>query len=286
MSQIVLPDRYNYVAAFLTLACNLRCSYCINLHEEPDESRARIATKHMTGDQWISALNRIEPRLPITLQGGEPTVHKDFYKIMGGVRLDHKFDLLTNMQFDPVEFVASVPVELFTREAPYAPIRVSYHPGQNDMRELLPKARYLQDHGFRVGLYGVLHPSQESIVLDAQEKAIQQGLDFRTKEYLGVDSGHFRYPDAHTKQFNKSCMCRTSELLIAPTGDVMRCHSDLYESRPSIGHILDESFVLEDKWRPCDVYGHCNPCDVKIKTNRHQIFGHTSCEIEMVPEFP
>ena len=32
--------------------------------------------------------------------------------------------------------------------------------------------------------------------------------------------------------------------------------------------------------RPCDVYGHCNPCDIKVKTNRFQEFGHTSVQIE------
>lgn len=30
MKEIIIPDSYNYIAVFLTLSCNYRCSYCIN----------------------------------------------------------------------------------------------------------------------------------------------------------------------------------------------------------------------------------------------------------------
>ncbi len=283
---LVVPERYNYIATFLTLACNLDCSYCINLHEDPGGGRGRIVTRHMGMADWVGAINRIDTqgRMPITLQGGEPTVFKHFYDIMERVDTRHRFDLLTNLQFDPAVFARRVPKILFSREAPYAPIRVSYHPGQNTMEELLPKALALQESGFRVGLYGVLFPPQREHILEVQEKAQKAGLDFRTKEYLGKGAGHLKYADGVEGAFNKFCLCRTSELLIAPSGYVMRCHSDLYEGRLPVGHILDPEFRLEDKFRPCFVYGHCNPCDVKIKTNRFQIFGHTSCDIEKIRE--
>jgi len=34
-----------------------------------------------------------------------------------------------------------------------------------------------------------------------------------------------------------------------------------------------------DEYRECYFYGDCNPCDVKIKTNRFQQYGHTSVDI-------
>ena len=285
LSRLSLPDRTNYVAAFLSLHCNLDCHYCINLHEDFAGGRRRIVTRHMNADEWIAAFSRIPHgnTLPITLQGGEPTVHKEFYDIVAGVEDGTQFDLLTNLTFDVNEFVRRVPVSRFDREAPYAPIRVSYHPGQNKMSDLIPRALRLEEHGFRVGIYGVLHPDQRDEILRWQEKAHGLGVDFRTKEYLGVDDvgihGHYKYPDAITKEINHYCECRTTELLIAPSGYVFRCHSDLYEARTPIGHLLDPEFDFKDEFRPCFVYGHCNPCDVKIKTNRFQNFGHTSVDI-------
>lgn len=283
---LVIPERYNYIATFLTLACNLDCSYCINLHEDPLSGRGRIVTKHMGLDEWVAGIGRIDTRgrVPITLQGGEPTVFKHFFGIMERVETRHRFDLLTNLQFDPKEFVKRVPQMLFSREAPYAPIRVSYHPGQNTMEEIIPKALHLQEHGFRVGIYGVLFPPQRDHILEVQARCQKEGLDFRTKEYLGKGAGRLKYADGVEGAFNKHCLCRTSELLIAPSGYVMRCHSDLYEGRLPIGHLLDPEFRVQDIFRPCTVYGHCNPCDVKIKTNRFQIFGHTSCDIERIRE--
>ena len=59
-----------------------------------------------------------------------------------------------------------------------------------------------------------------------------------------------------------------------------RCHSDLYAGRDPIGHTLDPDFQIEDVYRKCDVFGHCNPCDLKVKTNRLQEFGHTSVDIK------
>jgi len=63
---------------------------------------------------------------------------------------------------------------------------------------------------------------------------------------------------------------------------IYRCHSDLYEDRESVGNILDPEFEIKDIYRKCNYFGHCNPCDVKLKTNRFQKFGHTSVKIENV----
>ncbi|MBI5232727.1 MAG: radical SAM protein, partial [Deltaproteobacteria bacterium] len=41
-------------------------------------------------------------------------------------------------------------------------------------------------------------------------------------------------------------------------------------------------FDIEDIFRVCHVFGHCNPCDIKVKTNRFQQWGHTSVEIKEV----
>ena len=288
MREIAPTEDHNYVAFFLTLACNLKCPYCINLHQL-NYRHGQLRIKNLTVDEWIEAANRLVLRddLPLTLQGGEPTLYKGFYRFVNEVSERIKMDLLTNMKFDVKEFIKSVPVWRFTREAPYAPIRVSYHPGQNDIQELIDKTLTMQEAGFRVGIYGINHPDDElrAHILSTQEQCINLGIDFRIKEFLGYHNGRlygtYKYDDCINSGHYKRCECRTTEIIVGPQGFVYRCHSDLYNGRAPIAHISDPNFGVYtlNNFRHCEYYGNCNPCDVKVKTNRFQIFGHTSVEI-------
>ncbi|MBC8414071.1 MAG: radical SAM protein [Nitrospira sp.] len=291
LKPIQLKDDHNYVAFFLTLACNLRCHYCINLHDGGSRY-SKAKRKHMEVEDWIIAANRLTLRedLPLTLQGGEATLYKGFYRFVNEVKSEIKMDLLTNMMFDVDEFIKNVPLGRFTREAPYASIRVSYHPKQNEIHDLITKTFKLQDAGFRVGIYGIEHPSIIKHINEVKEKCLKLGIDFRTKEFLGEYEGgmhgHFKYDGSVNGEIRKHCECRTSEIIVDPAGYIYKCHSDLYNGRVPFAHILDEDFSVSsmDIFRPCDYYGNCNPCDVKVKTNRHQIFGHTSVEIQNINE--
>lgn len=286
-------SHHNYVAFFLTLSCNLHCSYCINLHNSGNYSR-KIKEKRFKTEDWITAADRLILRddLPLTLQGGEPTLFKGFYEFVNEVKKEIKMDLLTNMEFDVDGFIKNVPVWRFNREAPYAPIRVSFHPYQNSIEDIIDKTLKMQEAGFRVGIYGVLHPAGEvrRYIIDAQIKCLKKGLDFRAKEYLGrYDDrlfGTFLYEGSVCGEIVRSCECRTTEIIAGPGGYVYRCHADLYKGRNPIGHILDE-YLTEDtieEFRGCSFYGDCNPCDVKVKTNRFQIFGHTSVAIRNIQD--
>ena len=149
---------------------------------------------------------------------------------------------------------------------------------------LVKKVLKLQNNGFSIGIWGVMHPTHEAEILRAKEYCTSLGIDFRTKEFLGEHDGKmygtYRYEGACNKKFTKKVLCKTTEFIIGSNGDIYRCHSDLYEGRIPVGNILDEDFEIEDKFRECNVFGHCNPCDVKLKTNRFQQFGHTSVEIK------
>lgn len=285
---IIPKAHHNYIAFFLTLACNLKCKYCINMHGIESRS-GQAGRRQLSADEWITAANRLVLRddLPLTLQGGEPTLHKGFYRIVNEVKPEIRMDLMTNLMFDVDEFIAKVPVWRFIREAPYAAIRVSYHPGQNDIEDLIAKTEKLQNAGFKVGLYGIEHPEPQlrGHILEIQERCQKLGLDFRLKEFLGehdkVMHGTFKYDGCVSGETVRTCECRTTEIIVDPTGQVYKCHADLYCGRNHIGHILDDDFSADriDEFRTCDCYGTCNPCDVKVKTNRYQVFGHTSVEI-------
>ncbi len=289
MGPIVPKSNHNYIAFFITLGCNLKCTYCINLHEGGSRFQ-QSRRKRLTVEEWIRAADRLELRedLPLTLQGGEPTLFKGFYQLVNDVRPEIKMDLMTNMMFDVHEFIRRVPIWRFDRQAPYAPIRVSYHPGQNNIDDLMTKAHIMQDAGFRVGLYGIMHPDETIAehILAVQAQCRVEKLDFRTKEFLGVHKGKlygtFKYDHSVMSATRSCCRCKTTEILVDPAGNVYRCHSDLYKGRQPIAHILDPQFNQDaiETLRECRNFGDCNPCDVKVKTNRHQIFGHTSVEIK------
>lgn len=279
----------NYIAFFLTFNCNLSCDYCVNNHGGSSRKR-----KEMAVDDWILAANRLSSSddLPITIQGGEPTLYRDFQRFVREVKTGIKMDLLTNLTFDVDSFIKNCPSERFRRNAPYASIRATYHPFQNHLNAMIKNTLRLLDCGFSVGLFGILHPDSEfrSNVLRAKDICDKAGIDFRLKEFLGMHQGQlygtFKYPEALSGTIHNPCQCRTSELLVDPSGFVFRCHSDLYGNRKPTGHILDEHFSLDQisHSQRCEVYGLCNPCDVKIKTNRFQIYGHTSVEIHQGSE--
>ena len=282
MKPIVIPESYNYIAVFLIFACNLRCSFCIN---DFNKMTRGIKRKLLSGKEWVKGLNRIISSLdlPVTLQGGEPTLHKDFAYIVNNIKPELNIDVLTNLQDEKI-FIDSINPDRIKRDAPYASVRVSYHPEQAQLDNLVEKVLNLQNSGFSVGIWGVMHPNQKKEIKVAQKICKDKGIDFRTKEFLGEHNGKlygkYSYPEAILKKGKKSVLCKTTELIIGPTGDVYRCTADVYENRESVGHILDSDFQIEDKFRQCEWFGHCNPCDIKVKTNRFQQFGHSSVEIK------
>jgi hypothetical protein len=235
--------------------------------------------------EWLQGLNRIQSRadLPLTIQGGEPSLHQGFYPIINGIRHDLTLDLLTNLQFDVDTFMDHIPSMRIKRCAPYASIRVSYHPETMKLLEIIEKVEKMLDGGYSVGIWAVDHPAWGKEVAQARLACEARGIDFRVKEFLGIYHGRkygtYRYHNAVDNSNPCQVECRTTELLIDPAGNIHRCHSDLYAGRLPIGNLLDPGFRIDESFRSCDHFGCCNPCDVKSKTNRFQEFGHTSVEI-------
>ncbi len=282
LKEIKLPDRYNYIACFLTLECNLKCPYCINLFN----SGNRHKKTNIPGKNWAEGLNRLvcPDNLPVTLQGGEPSLHPDFIRIIKDIKESLQIDILTNLSFDIEKFIKEIPPSRLRRNALYPNIRVTYHPYHNDLDDLVRKVLIMQQAGFSIGIFGILHPKVKQEVLNAQKICLDSGIDFRTKEFLGEYGGQilgtYLYPDVAGNINRKKCLCRTSELIIGPDGHIYRCHHDLYKDFCSVGNLLAPDLTITDIFRQCSEFGDCNPCDVKIKTNRFQIYGHSSVEIK------
>jgi sulfatase maturation enzyme AslB (radical SAM superfamily) len=281
LKDIYLPGRYNYIACFLTLDCNLNCAYCINSFARGNEVKSPL----ISGERWLQGLNRLvcAADLPITLQGGEPSLHPDFIWIIKNIRENLNIDILTNLCFDVDKFIDQIAPSRLRRNAPYPSIRVSYHPPYMDLEEIINRVIKMQRAGFSIGIFTILHPEFKQEILEAQKRCRNLGIDFRTKEFLGEFNGQiygsYLYPEAVGDIKRKRCLCRTSELIIGPDGSVFRCHHDLYKRFPPIANLFESDFEINEAFRECNQFGDCNPCDVKIKTDRFQVYGHTSVEI-------
>lgn len=300
MKSLSLPNEYKYLSAFLTFRCNLNCSFCLNAFDKSFQRKRN----ELSGDEWVNGLNRIvsRPEVPITFSGGEPTLHKDFFYIMNNIKPELKIDLLTNLQWskDTLEkFIKTINPQRLKRDSKYPSVRVSYHPEQmGDGLGLVERAKILKDAGFSIGIYAVQYPSTEQLeaITQMQFKCLEKNIEFRVKDFTGIYSGkddngkefsitygnYSKYPNSAFQNETKDCICKTSELLIGPTGDVYKCHRDVFAEEYPIGNICSSEFEIENKFRKCTKYGQCHPCDVKVKTNFKQESGHTSVEIKNI----
>jgi hypothetical protein len=284
---LMLPDSYDYVGVYLTDACFLNCPYCITRHHGADYVRSGVFA-NLNGCQWVEGLSRLSlpEGTPVTLQGGEPFLYKDIWYILEN--LSQKIDIMTALPpFLTVDhFKRLRSLEWNKRNAPYPTIRVSYHHGQNDFRQLIARIAKLQEI-LSIGLYYLDFPATPMETIgELRSMAAQFGIELRKKEFLGEWNGrrygNFLYRNAACgKIMHIPVKCSNTVVPIAPDGSIYRCHSDLYFRRSEgiLGSILDDGFSFPKTPLSCDNYGLCNECDVKIKTNRFQQYGYTSASI-------
>jgi sulfatase maturation enzyme AslB (radical SAM superfamily) len=291
MKPIIIPNDYDYVGVYMIDKCHLACPYCITTHHGSHFFKSHSGK--LEPRQWIDGFNRLKlPKdVSITLQGGEPFIYKGIWEILDNVNA--KVDIMTALPpfLTKEHFLKLRTLQWNQRTAPYPTIRVSYHKGQNDYKELIERIARLQEI-LSIGLYYIEHPSytkEEIEALKAYAKRFR--VELRSKEFLGVYEGKqygtYLYPDAVVGQrLGKNVLCKNTVVPIAPDGAIYLCHSDLYFFRKerALGNILDESFQFPERHLPCANYGLCSECDVKVKTNHYQQYGYTSVDIKILDE--
>lgn len=302
MEKTKLPKTYNYMSAFLTFRCNLDCGFCVNRASSNNFSRNKF--HEISGKQWVKAINRIEApkEIPMSLVGGEPSLHKDFIYILNNIKPELGIDIVTNLWWNKskvTNFIKKVSPGRINNYSPFPSIRVSYHPEQmGEGKKLIENVSELKKAGFDIGVECIMYPTP--IQLESLERMAlrckKEEISFRPKSFMGIYEGkdnlgrdfsiihgdYSKYSGAIFSEKNLECMCKTSNLLINPQGEVYRCQRDLLLSENPIGNLLDSSFQIEDTFRHCNKYGECHPCDVKVKTNNKEELGTTLVEIKNV----
>lgn len=285
MNKIAIAEYYDYVGVYLTDRCHLACPYCITRHHGAPFGTRSAA--YLSPQEWIDGLNRfvLPDDVPVTVQGGEPFLYAGIWELLEGVH--HKIDIMTALppHITKKDFTRLKTLAWNKRPAPYPTIRVSYHQGQHEYTELIERIAELQEI-LSIGLYYLDHPGMQDEIEELRLYATKRKIEVRSKEFLGEYNGQiygtFLYEDAaQGTPVGITVMCKNTVVPIAPDGTVYRCHSDLYFDRRErvLGSILDPDFSLPTSHLPCDFYGLCSECDVKIKTNHLQQYGYTSVDI-------
>lgn len=299
MTKKDFPKSYKYLSAYLSLRCNLNCGFCVN--NSIDNFKRNIFDE-ISGEEWVNALNQfnLPYDVPVSLVGGEPSLHRDFIYILNNLNPEFGIDIVTNLWWKKnklEEFIKKVSPERIDNHAPFPSIRVSYHPEQmGEGEKLIDNTLELKKAGFDIGIECIMYPS--SFQLEALErmaiKCKNVDIPFRPKSFIGVYEGRdkfdrpFRiehgsyYPDSKSVFGDETleCMCKGLNFLINPAGSVYKCTRDLLSKENPIGDILNPDFQIEDKFRYCKKYGECYPCDTKIKTDNKQELGNVLVEIK------
>ena len=247
---------------FITLNCNLRCPYCITHMHGKDTNHNYMMRG---GDDWITALNNLEDVQDYIFNGGEPTLHPEFAKIINSLKSARLVAIGTNLahkrSFDKILAVK-------TRDK--LVVDVSLHFGA-DTDKVLHRARLLADFHVDIRIHIVKWPGWGIEAEKMIEKSRALGLNTWELEYLGFHGGKFHAGDNAQQIRVDSCGQDATKTVncwptmyrpIAPNGDVYICHRLMYcqDTTGVIGNIFD-GVKAADGHVVCDKYGQCNPCD-------------------------
>ena len=305
MSVIKLPTPYHRDefswTQWVTYKCNLACPYCIMSHRDSPGGATKWKPEEMTGDEIIEFWNSIDhkPGKKLGIIGGEPTLHKDFSKIiknLEGYYITFTTNCVSKFYKDD-SFVDNL------RSHPSSQLRAntSFHPGGCTVEKYLHVVKTMLNNGIFVDQTSFVYTPQtfkkytkEIQMVDAELKKMGRYLHpdvfmgFWT-EADGFDaamtptniwprdpkdiSAHQlakcdiydieRYKEATSKSektFVKNCKLAFEKMLVDPQGYVYSCHYKLYHGIDPMCH-NSEMRIPKAADARCNHYGFCLPCN-------------------------
>ena len=269
-----IKRRY-YVAYFIDLRCNYRCSYCI----QDDINRKEYDKTSV--DRVINYLKKeVKPReSDLTIIGGEPTLSADFAYVVESLCNDFYITIGTNLS---TRFYKDF--DAFIKWAKKVQIRwnVSYHPEFMDIDLFIERVKKIQAAKLEMDQVSAVNNDLLS-ELD-MAKLEDADIGFTCQKPLGIDEAtgellpkkddhpdfdYERYQEMCGKTIKETRKCKTVDYdgharhLISSDGTIYNCHHLLYKEKLPIGHI--DNGWPENILNPivCNEYGHCNPCDFR-----------------------
>lgn len=297
MKEKIIQAPFNsYFGAFITLACNLKCAYCVQKISLPRQSVARYPIR--SGKQWVEALNAISDRRKkknifvtktkkISIIGGEPTLHPDFVYILNNLDKDWRITVTSNfvspffegeakglkeikrkrdLRFNgSFHFLENIPIEKFIENV--AKIKrtglkvhtlfIVEHPG------------HMENVGRYRNMLRKIHPNVKmqrfyGYYQDRLYPVSQENYDSKYEQSDGVRN-YKDYREGFSQETRQSIYCMLNKVLFAPNGDIYNCHYKLYTAhKDKLGNLFTEDALSYPKdYFLCHDYGFCNPCDAE-----------------------
>lgn len=258
-------DEFYFWSAYLTLACNLECEYCIQSYGI--ESRSHLPKYEMVdGDTWIKGLNAVKHKPNrIVLQGGEPTLHPDCFDIIEELEGFGEIHLYSNLKFDVDALFARVKKNL-----PKLRILSSFHPERmtpEDVEEHARKLSVIREAGEDILVRNTMVDFPESRPHYEEYKAIMEkhGHHLDLLDFQGILDGKL-YPEGCDEGFGlkqrKKVWCQCKQVNIAPDGSLYNCATRVYrKDKVSYGNLFRDGLSkFPIGYVKCSDYGMCNPC--------------------------
>lgn len=266
LPQIKIGGDINCIAAYLT-----DYNDPTNGPSEPGGRFPVSKTQFMTAAQWTSALNRLDPAndTPVRLINGGPALHPEFHDIIEGLNNSLQLIFATSLKFDTAEFIKQ------TQPGRSIKVHAGYAPETLKADEAISRSTKLKDAGFDITVIMGVRPDIALFEPEIRHKCESAGIDFIARDMpdpgASGQGGKLKWDDCCGAAHAKNVLCRTTGILIAPDGNVYRCHSNLYNRADPVVHILSPFFPATKKFLPCGRYGGCDPADVALSPARNLV---------------
>ena len=239
------PRFDGFIRIYPTLACNLRCPYCVNYHVGDEYRGDEFLT--LAPEQWVEALNRIARN--VIISGGEPFLYGGLVELLNGIRKDLDVRIYTNFKVkNTPEIIAKVnrPLQFL----------VSYHTGSGSVDDFLAIANRVRKMGkFKGVIHGISAREQRDLLVKTKKTFAQSGWN------LKIDDDQRLLFEGASKKFRKRVRCTRRVILVAPDGSRYQCVSKLTRRVDPIGNVLESDPDPEAATVVCSDYGYCSPCD-------------------------
>ena len=245
------PARFDgHLRIYPTLACNLRCAWCVNDQVEG----GRRWTGQVSPAQWAEAINR-EGR-HVVLTGGEPFLYPGLAELINAVDRRLQIRVYTNLGLELAEQIHSL-----NREVRFY---VSWHPRpEADRKMFLRNTEAILESPLRALEVHAIEAVEDRDRLGRDVEFFQrQGLHVHLDEDQRGFAGSRNTPA-------RQAFCRRRIYLLGPDGRRYQCVSKLMRRADPMENILDGPLGQDLCFTLCPDHGRCAPCDGLGETDIH-----------------